>query len=209
MDSRDPQSWNAYAYVRNNPLNLTDPDGTVFCRPANDTEKGQGVSQVCDVTDADYVNSSKKQQSAYDEAGYKHYDCSCDSGADKDAWQHPNGNAGRDYVGYAVVFAASLAIVKHVTSYFLNGEEEEEESVVIGKVNSDGTLRDTTLKPGERQLELPNQGNPQANWTQNSGKLREAMRDGIPSETGQPTFPVVKVVSCERNEIYYGITGGS
>jgi len=26
----DPQSWNGYAYVRNNPLNLTDPDGRSF-----------------------------------------------------------------------------------------------------------------------------------------------------------------------------------
>ena len=190
VDSRDPQSWNAYSYVRNNPLNLIDPDGTVFCRAANDTEKGQGVSQVCDVTDAQYVNSSKADQAAYDKAGYTHFDCSCDSGADKDAWQHPNGNAGRDYVGYAVVFAASLAIVKHVTSYFLNGaEEEEEESVVIGKVNSDGTLRDTTLNPGERQLELPNQGNPQANWAQNSSKLREAMRDGNPIRDGSANVP--------------------
>jgi RHS repeat-associated protein len=26
----DPQSWNAYSYVRNNPVNLTDPTGAVF-----------------------------------------------------------------------------------------------------------------------------------------------------------------------------------
>jgi RHS repeat-associated protein len=27
----DPQSWNAYAYARNNPLKYTDPDGLMYC----------------------------------------------------------------------------------------------------------------------------------------------------------------------------------
>jgi RHS repeat-associated protein len=106
---RDPQSWNAYSYVRNNPLNLTDPTGEVFCRAANDTEKDQGVTQVCDVTDADYVNSSKDQQAAYDKAGYTHFDCSCDTGADKDAWQNRNGNVSNDWIGDALVVGAVLA----------------------------------------------------------------------------------------------------
>ena len=30
-DAGDPQSWNGYAYVRNNPLALVDPDGTTTC----------------------------------------------------------------------------------------------------------------------------------------------------------------------------------
>jgi RHS repeat-associated protein len=108
----DPQSWNAYAYVRNNSVNLTDPTGAVFCRPANDAEKGQGVSQVCDVTDAQYVNSSKDQQGAYDKAGYTHIDCSCDTPADKAAWAERKENVSNDYIGDALVFLGALAIVR-------------------------------------------------------------------------------------------------
>ena len=104
----DPQSWNGYSYVRNNPLNLTDPTGTVFCRPAG-TGDPEGVTQVCDVTNANYVNSSKDQQAAYDKAGYTHSDCSCDTGADKDAWQHRNGNVSTDWIGNGLVFGAVFA----------------------------------------------------------------------------------------------------
>jgi RHS repeat-associated protein len=110
--NEDPQAWNPYAYVRNDPVNLTDPSGMVFCRPANADEKGQGISLVCDVSDADYVNSGRNQQAAYDKAGYKHYDCSCDSGADKDAWQNRNGNVSNDWIGDGLVFGAVLAGVE-------------------------------------------------------------------------------------------------
>jgi len=105
----DPQSWNGYSYVRNNPLNLTDPTGTVFCRSAPDPDGHGGTVLLCDVTDAQYVNSSKEQQAAYDKAGYTHFDCSCDTGADKDAWQHRNGNVSTDWIGNGLVFGAALA----------------------------------------------------------------------------------------------------
>lgn len=187
IDARDPQSLNAYSYVRNNPLNLTDPDGTVFCRPANDAEKGQGVSQVCDVTDAQYVNSSKASQAAYDKAGYAHFDCSCDTDADKAAWAERKGNVSHDHIGDALVFVATFAGLEGL--FYPQLHPEQKGGVVIGKMNSDGTLRDTTLQPGERTLELPKQPTPKENWIQNSSKLREAMRDGKPIRDGSAGVP--------------------
>ena len=58
-----PRTVTKYSYVRNNPLNLPYPTGAVFCREAGAGDP-EGVTQVCDVTDADYVNSSKDQQAA-------------------------------------------------------------------------------------------------------------------------------------------------
>jgi len=40
-DPTNPQSWNLYAYVRNNPLNLVDPSG-YFCAHLNGT--GDAIS---------------------------------------------------------------------------------------------------------------------------------------------------------------------
>lgn len=45
----DPQSWNAYSYVRNNPLTLTDPSGTNYNYTINNN--GNGTSGV-NVSDA-------------------------------------------------------------------------------------------------------------------------------------------------------------
>jgi hypothetical protein len=107
-----------------------------------------------------------------------------------------------------LVFVASLAIVREITSYF-DDAAEEEEGVVTGKVKSDGTLRNTTLKPGERQLECPISEIQRRTGHRTPASSERQCGTGIPSETGQLAFLVVRVDSCERNEVYYGVTGGS
>jgi RHS repeat-associated protein len=52
MNLDDPQSWNGYAYVRNNPLNLTDPDGQNYtvCQYDDNGNK----TNCADLTDKQY-----------------------------------------------------------------------------------------------------------------------------------------------------------
>jgi RHS repeat-associated protein len=82
----NPQSWNMYSYVVNNPTNLTDPSGMVYCRPASADESAQGSDHICDLTDSEYLDAGIFQREAYDLEGYKHFDCSCDSDADREAY---------------------------------------------------------------------------------------------------------------------------
>ena len=46
-DAYHPQSWNAYAYVRNNPLAMVDPTGKDGCNVFNGTYEGSGSNFPC------------------------------------------------------------------------------------------------------------------------------------------------------------------
>jgi RHS repeat-associated protein len=150
----DPHSWNAYAYVRDNPVNLTDPTGEVFCRPTNEDEKAGGSDHVCDVSDATYVNSSKEQKAAYDKAGYKHYDCSCDSGADKDAWQHQNGNTSFDYIGAGLMFVLAVPLVHHIGQELSDGPAEAPE-IMAKPTPAEQAMMQELREMGETVEQLP------------------------------------------------------
>jgi RHS repeat-associated protein len=66
----DPQSWNAYTYVRNNPLNLTDPDGTNYrvCQSVNTGGGNGGASPAttcADLTNEQYDQYRKDNPNIY------------------------------------------------------------------------------------------------------------------------------------------------
>ena len=78
----DPQSWNLYAYVRNNPLKLVDPSGDYVC--------GSGMTTTqCDQFQADLANAQTAANKIKDSKG-------ADSTEYKDAQRAIDAYGGRD-----------------------------------------------------------------------------------------------------------------
>ena len=66
---------------------------------------------------------------------------------------------------------------------FLAAKGGEQGGLNLFRAGPDGlATREATTgwKEGDRMLNLPNQGSPKANWTQNAGRLREEMGNGEP-----------------------------
>jgi RHS repeat-associated protein len=211
FDDTNPQSWNLYSYVRNNPLSNTDPDGNdcvTQTRTSSTTEMVSASSGECtggsgNGTTQTYVPGTVTsvqagQNGSSIDIGYTPYS---DSGAggvmnansapipdnpgiaygyNQAGFNQLNGlaNFTNRYLG--AVFNAETFFIggllgsvgPEITSLGLAGED----TYVIGKVAD----LDKGIGPGERKLDLPNQGNPKVNWAQNSSKLRQAMNEGRP-----------------------------
>jgi RHS repeat-associated protein len=184
-DQHDPQSLNLYSYVENNPLASTDPSGMVMCRPTNADDEIQDSPMVCDVSDSKYVTDPKK----YTQLGYTHYDCSCDSDADRVAWHayttdHVGTNdVSTDFLAVALgartFYGVAVAVGKAIEGVFEDSAEEE--SFVIGKMG-DLETGPGAIRTGESRLPLASRPDltPKENWASNSSKLRQIMDLGRP-----------------------------
>lgn len=67
QQARDPQSWNLYSYVRNNPLNNTDPTGNACVDGKDDDQGGETCAQVA-ASDATYLKDGKASATVTAEA---------------------------------------------------------------------------------------------------------------------------------------------
>ncbi len=204
-DRGDPQSLNLYSYVENNPVSNTDPDGH-DCVYLNNS--GSGVERVdqssssgeCGNSGGYWVNGAVTNAqidsnsvtltgttNGVDNNTHSSYLTNGDVPLNSFA----QGVFSQPVIGYArgtvnnyiapplmtfLSFAVPGALVAggpEITSLGIAGGTAP---VVIGKV---ADLKEG-VQPGERTLDLPDQGNPQSNWAQNSGRLREAMNEGRP-----------------------------
>lgn len=200
LDIHDPQSLNAYSYVRNNPLALIDPDGT------NYSVCDQNGKNCADLTDKQYqellaslqgtnvtVTPSGQIQAQNDNGSFStigtetHYNEQDKQAAGKiGQFAGPIEDLG---IAEIVILApyAPGALAGTTPEVMLGGIGFGAGGLVIGKMNPDATLKDGALEPGEYTLPskqpggtLPDQGSYQANWEQNSSMLRFEMSKGNP-----------------------------
>ena len=176
VNEDDPQSWNAYIYARNSPVVKTDPDGLryVVCdmkgncvrhwddewKPFFDKKNANavGITLQGDRDSGKIWNSEGQQIGTY-------------QFIDQDYWSDfQNGVVSLLRDDRTWVEAGKRA-VRNVTLQVVG-------LTVIGKLKD--LNRPGAVNNGERVLTLPDKGNPRANWVQNSGALRAAMREGKP-----------------------------
>lgn len=71
----DPQSWNMYAYARNNPLLYTDPDGETYrvCQIGSDGKETNCTEQKNELTDKQFESFKKDSKGTQIFAGGKIY----------------------------------------------------------------------------------------------------------------------------------------
>ncbi len=196
LDTHDPQSWNMYAYARNNPVNLTDPDGTNYtvCQYDQNGNKGN----CADLTDDQYkqfrqdnpnlrvtpsgdiytINQNGTETKIGSEAYYNEKDVQA-------AGQIGQYAGPIEFLGLAELVIlgpyAGPALLGTAPEVGLTGLGFGAGGLAIGKMgdlNAPGALN-----PGEYTLPskgMPDQGSPQGNWDQNASMLRFEMSKGKP-----------------------------
>jgi RHS repeat-associated protein len=189
FDQHDPQSFNLYSYIGNNPLRYTDPDGHDVQVCVTGSDNNQNCFNLNDAQYKQLYNQQNGQQGIGLPSGtFPTGNITC-GGQNCGTATYFEPSMQDDTVNVAMFldFGASLAkgAFRGIVGLFAR-DAGEEGGVVIGKMadlNGQGALRQ-----GERQLDLPNLNNPKANWAQNSGKLREAMSEGKPirDASGEP-----------------------
>jgi RHS repeat-associated protein len=161
---------NLYAYVGGDPVNNADPTG--MCSETASRIRGGGGSSMCHSTGTSSSESKQKDQSQTTSAQ------SGPSVSDVMTCNPPVPGC----TDMRPIVAASVLAMMRVPRWLAGifGRADDAASAgttVIGKVNDLKNLR-----PGEQSMlgRLPNRGDPQANWHQNSGVLRQEMGRGLP-----------------------------
>ena len=205
-DQHEPQSFNLYSYVENNPLNHVDPDGhdVQICVQDSSDEKKQTCTTVSEQKYQQLYNAQNGQQGINLPGGnFPTGNITCGGQTCGTARYFEPGMEDQtaNLIGLAEgargVLGLARAAYESIAGLFAKGAAEEG-GVVIGKQ----TLLDTpgTLRPGERTLDLAeDMGSPKANWAQNSGKLREAMSEGQPIRDASAGGSNTGFLRAERN----------
>jgi RHS repeat-associated protein len=205
-----PQSWNLYSYVRNSPSVSVDPDGLDCIYINNDTGALTGFSRGdCDNSNAASANSGYYVNGTVDTINENTFgQVTGYSGTGDQPGTLISGNlsptnpdvplnffaqgvVSQPVLGYArgtannyiappllgflsfAVPGALSAAAPEITTLGIAGGPE---TVVIGKLVD----LESGVRPGERTIDLPDQGGSKGNWAQNSSRLREAMNEGNP-----------------------------
>jgi RHS repeat-associated protein len=183
-DQHDPQSFNLYSYVQNNPLRYTDPNGRDVQVCLND-ENG---NQTCHTyNDAQYQSIYQAQNGKQGINLPGNFpaptgDITCGGTVCGSATYVPGKGDAQDLtVSFALADLGGRAIGAALKGAWsgivgLFGRGAEQSTVVIGKMAD----LNKGLGPGERELDLPNLSDPKLNWAQNSSRLREVMAEGNP-----------------------------
>jgi RHS repeat-associated protein len=172
-DQHDPQSFNLYGYVQNNPLRYTDPDG-------HDVQVCTNEAGCVWLSDDAYAKARGGNNPGIVAPGgaRPNGDITCGGIVCGHATYDGGIQSQTAQIGLTLLGGKSVPLLARAVVDVVSIVVEQDNGVVIGKktaLDQPGTIR-----PGERELDLPNLNDPKANWAQNSSRLREAMREGKP-----------------------------